>query len=103
MQTTETENMMTAVERIYDYCSLPPEPPLQINQDSVVVNPATTGQPPPRQGVLEFDSVSLKYDPEGEYVLKGLSFKTQPGEKIGIVGRTGAGKSSILQVSVYCL
>lgn len=37
----------------------------------------------------------LKYRPELETALNGLSFKINPGEKIGIVGRTGAGKSTI--------
>ena len=50
-------------------------------------------------GVLEFRDVSLKYDPnpDADYILHGLTFTTKPCEKIGIVGRTGAGKSTILQ------
>ena len=40
---------------------------------------------------------SRRYDPQGDYVLRNLSFRTLPAEKIGIVGRTGAGKSTILQ------
>jgi ATP-binding cassette subfamily C (CFTR/MRP) protein 10 len=41
--------------------------------------------------------VWLRYKEEAEYALKGLEFKVPPGVKLGIVGRTGAGKSSIMQ------
>lgn len=50
----------------------------------------------PSEGKLEMKDVVLKYRPELPDVLKGLSMSVQPGEKIGIVGRTGAGKSSIM-------
>lgn len=42
-------------------------------------------------------NLSLRYRPELPLVLKGISFSVQKYEKIGIVGRTGAGKSSIVQ------
>lgn len=44
---------------------------------------------------MEFKNVSLKYRPNTETVLRNLSFKIKNGEKIGVVGRTGAGKSTI--------
>jgi len=49
----------------------------------------------PEEGNLEFKNVSLKYRPDTEVVLKNLSFRVKRGEKIGVVGRTGAGKSTI--------
>eukprot|EP00347_Sterkiella_histriomuscorum_P019725 403340529 len=49
----------------------------------------------PESGRVEFESVYLKYRPTTETILKDLSFEVKPGEKIGIVGRTGAGKSTI--------
>lgn len=49
----------------------------------------------PESGRVEFENVFLKYRPTTEYILKDLSFEVKPGEKIGIVGRTGAGKSTI--------
>ena len=51
----------------------------------------------PTKGEIIFDNVSFSYDENLPDVLKELSFKINPGEKIGIVGRTGAGKSSIIQ------
>ena len=51
----------------------------------------------PLQGEVRFEDVALRYRPEMPLVLKGLTFTIRPGEKIGIVGRTGAGKSSIAQ------
>lgn len=49
----------------------------------------------PREGQITFDDVKLKYRPNTELVLKGLSFEVQGGKKVGIVGRTGAGKSTL--------
>jgi ATP-binding cassette subfamily C (CFTR/MRP) protein 1 len=49
----------------------------------------------PEKGLIEFQDVDLKYRPNTEIILNKLSFKVQPNEKIGIVGRTGAGKSTI--------
>ena len=51
----------------------------------------------PKLGKIEFRNVSLKYDPTLPNVLHNLTFKLNPGEKIGVVGRTGAGKTSIIQ------
>ncbi len=48
-------------------------------------------------GSLEFDKVSFSYD-GSEYVLKDISFKVAPKEKIAIVGETGAGKTSIISI-----
>ena len=49
----------------------------------------------PKEGAVEFKNYMLKYWENTELVLKGISFKINPKEKIGIVGRTGAGKSTI--------
>ncbi|RYF04002.1 MAG: ATP-binding cassette domain-containing protein, partial [Oxalobacteraceae bacterium] len=51
----------------------------------------------PTEGAIEFENVQLRYRSELPLVLKGVSFKVRPGEKVGIIGRTGAGKSSIAQ------
>ena len=49
----------------------------------------------PESGKIEFKNVFLKYRPTTEVVLNNLSFVVNQGEKIGVVGRTGAGKSTI--------
>jgi len=49
------------------------------------------------KGEIEFENVRFSYD-EGEEVLKGVSFKAEPGETIAIVGATGAGKSTVINL-----
>ena len=49
----------------------------------------------PSRGTIVFKDVELRYRPKMELVLKKLSFDVNSGEKIGIVGRTGAGKSTV--------
>jgi len=82
---------MQSVERILDYHQLDSEPPKHLPQDnSLRLNWPCDGQ-------ISFNNVYLKYRPELDYVLQGLTFKISPGCKVGIVGRTGTGKSSIIQ------
>lgn len=57
----------------------------------------------PEKGELEFKDVEMSYRPETDLVLKGLSYKVKAGEKVGVVGRTGAGKSTMgLVISRIC-
>ncbi|KAI0803754.1 P-loop containing nucleoside triphosphate hydrolase protein [Xylaria sp. FL0064] len=51
----------------------------------------------PHQGTLIFDSVSASYEENGPLILKNVSFSIKGGEKVGIIGRTGSGKSSTVQ------
>ncbi|KAI9357581.1 hypothetical protein DFJ73DRAFT_910594 [Zopfochytrium polystomum] len=50
----------------------------------------------PSKGAIEFKQVSLRYHRYGVAVLKSVTFRIRPGEKVGIVGRTGSGKTSLL-------
>lgn len=52
----------------------------------------------PKYGRIEFKGLSLKYPNDMKLTLKKLTFEIKSGEKIGVVGRTGAGKSSLVNV-----
>ncbi|CAL5409236.1 unnamed protein product [Camellia sinensis] len=83
------ENSLNAVERVGTYIDLPSEGPSIIESN----------RPPPgwpSSGSIKFENVVLRYRPELPPVLHGLSFTVLPSDKVGIVGRTGAGKSSML-------
>jgi ATP-binding cassette, subfamily C (CFTR/MRP), member 4 len=80
---------MVSVERVIEYTHLTPEAPTH-----------TDVQPDegwPHAGQIEFNSLSLTYPSTNQRVLNDISINVPPGCKIGIVGRTGAGKSSLLQ------
>lgn len=87
---TQVENEMNSVERLHSYAfSLP--------QEAAYNKPKS--RPPrewPMAGYIQFNNVSLRYRPNLPLVLKDLNFGVYPGEKLGICGRTGAGKSSIM-------
>lgn len=89
-QSTELENQMTSVERVLEYSTVESEPPLESTPEK---KPKESW---PEEGKIEFKDLSLKYDPAEPPVLKSLNFVVYPREKIGIVGRTGAGKSSLI-------
>jgi ATP-binding cassette subfamily B protein len=78
----------TAVERIDAILSLP----------VAIRDPAQPRHLPPNaRGEVQFEHVWFAYNP-GEWVLKDLTFTIRPGEKVALVGPTGAGKSSIIRL-----
>ncbi|CAM9789450.1 unnamed protein product [Ectocarpus sp. 4 AP-2014] len=123
---SETEMVMNSVERVlYTSQQTPQEPPHHVSRprhpyyqqlsgltgESLPVIPEEsllTNCPDDRQllrsgwpweGRIELrDDVTMRYRPETDLVLKGVTLTIRPGEKIGIVGRTGSGKSSLMQV-----
>ncbi|EGW32740.1 uncharacterized protein SPAPADRAFT_135872 [Spathaspora passalidarum NRRL Y-27907] len=88
---TQVENEMNSVERVHEYAfNLPQEAPYKVDRPGI---------PPidwPCSGYIKFNNVQLRYRPNLPLVLNGLDVSFYPGEKVGIVGRTGAGKSSIM-------
>ncbi|KAG6856149.1 hypothetical protein H0H87_007054 [Tephrocybe sp. NHM501043] len=92
----KNEQNMNAVERVLHYTELPPEG----GSKDGAFHPGNQEHPPaswPSNGQITFTDVNLSYRPGLPPVLKNVSFAVQAGEKIGIVGRTGAGKTSLLQ------
>ncbi|KAF5273608.1 hypothetical protein FQR65_LT04607 [Abscondita terminalis] len=87
-QLTDMENYMTSVERVLDYNLIEHERPLTNKK----MKPDSSW---PSSGTITFENVYLSYAPDA-VVLKNLNFTICSEEKIGIVGRTGAGKSSII-------
>ncbi|XP_068990929.1 multidrug resistance-associated protein 1 isoform X6 [Neodiprion pinetum] len=86
--TSDVETNIVAVERIKEYGETPQEAPWEIPNCS----------PPadwPSEGRVEFRDYKVRYREGLDLVLKGLTFTVNGGEKVGIVGRTGAGKSSL--------
>ncbi|CAH1759675.1 12248_t:CDS:10 [Entrophospora sp. SA101] len=84
---TALEMSLNAVERIDEFLHIPQEAP-------EIVNP----RPPaawPHSGNIQFENVEVKYAPDLEPVLHHISFNIHGQEKIGLVGRTGSGKSTI--------
>jgi ATP-binding cassette, subfamily C (CFTR/MRP), member 1 len=87
-QLAEVENNMNATERLHYYGT-------QLEEEA----PAHLGKIPdswPQSGEIIFADVQMRYRAGLPLVLQGLDFKVQGGERIGIVGRTGAGKSTIM-------
>ncbi|KAJ1723066.1 hypothetical protein LPJ61_005865, partial [Coemansia biformis] len=87
-EATDLENAMTHMERTIEYARLPQEA-------AEVIEDRRPGEEWPEQGVVEFKDYSTRYHEGLDLVLKDLSFRVLPSQKVGIVGRTGAGKSSL--------
>jgi len=82
------EMNLVSVQRLLKYARLAPEEAPK----------AVSASPAKLNGDIEFDKVVMKYQDHLEPALKGLSFKIKPGQKVAVVGRTGAGKSSLFQL-----
>ncbi|XDC86640.1 hypothetical protein R6Z07F_017813 [Ovis aries] len=85
--TSEIETNIVAVERITEYINVENEAPW-----------VTDKRPPegwPSKGEIQFSNYEVRYRPELDLVLRGITCDIKSAEKIGVVGRTGAGKSSL--------
>ncbi|XP_031432945.1 multidrug resistance-associated protein 1-like [Clupea harengus] len=87
---TDVENNIVSVERVKEYAETPKEAPWEVESSSV---PADW----PRTGTIEFREYGLQYRKGLDWALKEITLLIKEREKVGIVGRTGAGKSSLTQ------
>ena len=78
---------MSSAQRLLEYSDIDPESGYILSENFEL-----------KRGEIKFENVFMRYRPTFPYSLQGLTFSIQPGHKVGIIGRTGAGKSSILQV-----
>ena len=84
----QTEGAMTAVERLNAFDELPQEAPYE--------RPGAVPSDWPHAGTITFRDAKLRYRPELDLVMRGISCSVASGEKIGICGRTGSGKSTLM-------
>ncbi|XP_022255531.1 ATP-binding cassette sub-family C member 9-like [Limulus polyphemus] len=82
------EMYMSAVERVDGYSRLPTE--------SYGEEDAAVSQDWPASGEVTFENVTLSYDDDLDPVVRNVTLNIKPGEKVGICGRTGSGKSSLV-------
>nr|DAD30653.1 TPA_asm: hypothetical protein HUJ06_009504 [Nelumbo nucifera] len=84
------ENKMISVERILQFSNIPSEAPLVIED----CRPAPEW---PNSGTIEFQNLHVQYSPALPMILKGINCRFPGEKKIGVVGRTGSGKSTLIQ------
>lgn len=94
---SEVESRMTSVERLRSYGTLASEPR---TTDTPILPDSTAW---PTAGAIEFQQVSVRYADHLPLVLRDVSFTIPARAKVGIVGRTGSGKSTIFQVLFRCV
>ncbi|RSM11839.1 hypothetical protein CDV31_006607 [Fusarium ambrosium] len=92
-QSAEIENNMNSVERMLHYVfDIQQEPAHEVKD----VDKGLKGEEWPRDGRVQFQSLTLSHRPGLEPALRDVTLDIKPGEKVGIVGRTGAGKTTLI-------
>jgi ATP-binding cassette, subfamily C (CFTR/MRP), member 1 len=88
-QRTALETSIGAVSRLKNFTATTPNENLQC-ENQYVPNPW------PTRGAIEFRNLSASYSISGKPVLEGINMSIKPGERVGVCGRTGSGKSSLI-------
>ena len=86
----DLERMSTSIELCKVYTTVVQEAPTELDTDKILLSYGF-----PSKGKIEFVNYSAKYRPDTKIVLNNLNFIINHGEKIGVVGRTGSGKSTL--------
>ncbi len=84
----EFQQVGISVERLGDVLNTQPEPSYNPNRTTL----------PQVTGLVQFDEVTFRYRPDGPEVIRKLSCRIEPGQMIGVVGRSGSGKSTIAKL-----
>lgn len=88
----DTEKQLVSIERVMEYMKAESEAKAVT---STTTSLQLTGSVWPLFGTIQFNDVSLRYESDGPLILRNVTFHVEAGEKIAIVGRTGAGKTSL--------
>ena len=88
-QLTLIENQMNSVERVLHYAN-------QETEAATIIEGKRPPQVWPTDGCIRVNNLWLRYRDDLDPVLRGISFETNAAEKLGIVGRTGCGKSTLM-------
>jgi len=84
--TNDVQNFLTSVDKIYQSIAVEP----------AIKNPENAVKPQRMRGEIEFINVAYKHD--GNTILENINFKVSPGQTVGIVGPTGSGKSTLMNL-----
>ena len=91
-QSAEVVNHMVSIERVLAFGKLEPEAAWEQPGDAKVL-----AKDWPHSGAIEYKNVLVRYRPSLPPALKNISFSIPPGSRVGVVGRTGSGKSTVVQ------
>ena len=90
-QSAEVVNQMVSVERVLSFGKIEPEAPLELDSDKLLDSSW------PNHGAIDVKDLALRYRPSLPLALNGATFSVPKGSRVGVVGRTGSGKSTIVQ------
>eukprot|EP00977_Amphora_coffeiformis_P028945 scaffold37996_cov191-Amphora_coffeaeformis.AAC.3 len=91
-QSAEVVNHMVSIERVLAFGKLEPEAPWDQPDDTTILQEGW-----PQSGAIEYDNLLVRYRPSLPPALRKISFNIPAGARVGVVGRTGSGKSTVVQ------